>query len=308
MNGLERSNIQPTFIDEHRNPDSAINTVIYKASKAVLGQINRPQRVMDPEHPDAKLGIHLLPNWRDSLLVKIQQRRGFSDLFPRGESAHDVSFGVAETIRPDGSKSTVRIAVKHFIDPIKALHDAAVNSIVLARGFSTTNPFCVVVDRADSFVITPVKEGVQSLDTERWARFSQRDLMDNTHFIKRLQAITEILADLHLKGIQQGDVQLRNYWVTPQQTLEPIDWESSTVFDNPPSPEVLISISREDLLRFYASLKHESGMTVSQFRTYAFDPYYDKLETIVTKGFLEGRFGDNMLSAVAHIRGMFVGA
>lgn len=271
------------FSEWENQPDSVIRAV----SLAFSEQRKKPQQVMSLENPQTREGIHLMPRWAACRLLRVGQRRGLKDLFPRGGSYHNVSFGIVELRKPDGTTILTSTAVKTFDAPGKALHDAAVNGIVLERSFSTTDPICVIAAQPKSYVISLARTGVQALDTEPWHQFSPTLPELQSHFQHRLQQVAETLAAMHLRGINHGDAKLRNYWATPQGTVEPFDWESARIFPDPPSSDDLCTISRDDLGSLWRSIQtSQSGVAflrgseqakLNSFSQLVFQPYFKSL-------------------------------
>jgi hypothetical protein len=281
-----------------RELERQLNPVVSEAAEALQRQKQKPRRILDLDDPILLEGIHLLPRWEGHDLLRIRQRRDSGDLLPRGKSAHDVSFAPADLRLPTGMR-TITVAIKGFDDPIKAIEDATANSRVLNRGFDTTDPICVIVNTPRSFIVTPAKEGVQSVDTEPWHQFlTNPDLRVTQHFERRLTQISEILANLNFRGIDQADSQLRNYWITPEGKMEPIDWESTNVVSDPPTPEELQTISVSTLRPLYGNLSLSNGSPAifrgpletkwDQFANYVVDPYLSRLEQLfIDSGYID---------------------
>lgn len=307
--------------------ERGISPVVQSAAEALERQHKKPRRIIDLGNPQTSKieqethpGVYIMPNWEGFDLLKIRPGRDYRVAFTRGASAHDVSFGLVDLRRPDGLKTTIPVAIKPFNTPKdgsdrnarKAMEDAIANGWVLKRGFSTTDPIAVICDR-DSFIVTPIKPGVQALDTQPWHQFSTTDdLRIREHFITRLEQVARILGDLGFHGIQHIDSQLRNYWVTPDGTLEPFDWESARIFSDSPKPEELLEISAGSLKRLYENLKFgnkipkqsaeiklipiltgDERVVWDQFCQYVLEPYVRKLEDL----FLESG-NDEFLTAV----------
>lgn len=152
-----------------KTTDHLLNPVIEDAAEALLRQ-NRKVQTINLEKPTVHEGLILLPNWEDFSITRLEQRRDTRDLRIRGKSAHNVSFGLANLRTPQGLQ-LITVAVKPFNEDYKAIHDAVSNAYVLKREVSTTDPICVIIDQGKGFIITPVKEGVQPLDTEPWHEF-----------------------------------------------------------------------------------------------------------------------------------------
>lgn len=293
-----------------------VSPVVLDAAEALARMHKKRRKVIDLEAPlNTSEGVHTLPNWAETDLIKIMPHRDYRVLFPRGISAHDVSFGLAELRTPTGIK-TVAVAIKPFNEkengPEKnannAMKDATANAWVLRRGFTTTDPIAVIRCQ-DSFIVSPVKPGVQALDTEPWHQFATTDdLHVRDHFIGRLRQVGEILASLNFHGINQVDSQLRNYWKTPEGTMEPFDWESARIVGDPPSGDQLLQIGAETLRALLKNLEQGNksqgansvpiirGDTESiwdQFCLYVVEPYVGKLEDL----FLESG-NDELLAKV----------
>lgn len=229
-----------------------------------LGEVRKkPKRFIElGARPDTREGVHVLPNWKEVDLLAIRPNRDYRVLFTRGASAHNVSFGLADLRTPEGLE-TVPVAIKSFnakdSDPdkngAKAMRDAVANAWALKRGFSTTDPIAVI-HSTGSFIISPVRPGVQALDTEPWHQFeTTQDLNIRNHFRRRLEQVGQILADLNFHGITHVDSQLRNYWITPDGKMEPFDWESAKISDDPPSAEKFLQISADTLRRLFENLQ-----------------------------------------------------
>src|SRR3989344_1876416 len=132
--------------------------------------------------------------------------------------------------------------------------------MVLARGFSTTDPICLISDAGRGFIVTPTKEGVQAIDTEPWHQFRTSDNEEvNEHFLGRLKSIAVVAANLNSRGINHADGQLRNYWVTPNGTIEAFDWESAEIVQDPPNPDTLVRLAVSTLRPLYRSLENRQN-------------------------------------------------
>ncbi len=298
-----------------KETDRQISPVVESAADALERQHKKTRRIIELRTPpnskieqDTHPGIYIMPNWEGFDLLKIRPDRGYRVLFTRGASAHDVSFGLADLRTPKGLE-TVAVAIKPFNTPKdgsdrnarKAMEDAIANGWVLKRGFSTTDPIAVICDR-DSFIVTPVKKGVQALDTQPWHQFNTTDnLQIRDHFIQRLEQVALILAALNFRGITHVDSQLRNYWVTPDGTMEPFDWESARIAGgDPPTPEEFLKISAGSLKRLYENLKFgnkipkqpaeskpipilrgDDKVVWGQFAQYVLEPYVRRLEDLL---------------------------
>lgn len=315
MKTVDQTELQPNL----QTKTKEVSPVVTGAAEALAKQHKKSRRVIELEAPpDIHEGVHLMPNWREFDILRIREDRDYRVLFTRGVSAHDVSFGLADLRSPQGLK-TVPVAIKPFNNQeflpdknaCKAMEDAIANGWVLQRGFTTTDPIAVI--RADdSFIVSPVKPGVQALDTEPWHQFSTGDLKAREHFIQRLEQVAKILAALNFSGINHVDSQLRNYWTTPDGTIEPFDWESAKVLGNPPTPEELLRIAASSLRPLYKNLelgnkapkqpvgsnpipilRGDERVFWSQFSQYILEPYVQKLEDL----FL-GSNNDELLGAV----------
>lgn len=300
-----RSNVSCQDVERMSNP------VVSHASEALARQRQKAKKILDFKDYPTTEGIYFLPNWSEYDIAGINQRRGIQDLQPRGRSAHDVSFGVADLRTTGKGLESLTVAIKPFEEPARALRDAVSNGIALERGFNTTDPICVIVDKPGSFVVTPAKEGVQTLDTEPWHQFlNNDDIHVHNHFNYRLRQISELLADLNTHGIEFADAALRNFWITPEGEMEPFDWESSTIVSNPPTPNQLTTISINTLRAFYGSssvntetvqaiLKGPESYKWGQFQSAVFSPYIERLET----NFLDAGLIDNeeMLHAITNL-------
>ncbi len=285
-----------------RQNEYHFNPVVADAARELNCQGQKPRRlvelttIMPPNGAEAREGVYILPNWEKNNILRIVQSRDYRESFTRGKSAHNVSFGMAELRTPKASIITIPVAIKPFTNPENgslknarnALTDATANAWVLKRGFSSTNPIAVICGEK-SYIITPVKQGVQSLDTEPWHQFSSsHDLEIREHFIGRLTQVARILADLNFRGINQADSQLRNFWITPDGVMEPIDWESATIHQDPPFTTELTSIAISTLRPLYGNLVQGNngspiirGSQVSlwnQFDLLILEPYIKRLE------------------------------
>src|SRR5258708_3561479 len=304
-----------------------ISPVVQGAAEALERQHKKPRRIIEfktsptPEmEPHAHPGIYIMPNWEGSDLLKIRpEDRGYRVSYTRGASAHDVSFGLVDLRTPKGLE-TIAVAIKPFNTPKdgsdrnarKAMKDAIANGWVLKRGFSTTDPIAVICDK-DSFIVTPVKKGVQALDTQPWHQFNTTDNLDiRGHFVTKLEQVAQILATLNSRGITHIDSQLRNYWVTSDGTMEPFDWESARITKDSPTPEEFLEISACSLKRLYENLKFgnkipkqpaeskpipilrgDEKVIWDQFNQYVLEPYVRRLEDL----FLESN-NDQHLSEI----------
>lgn len=304
-----------------------ISPVVQSAAEALARQHTKPRRIIElktpptPEmEPDTHPGVYIMPNWEGSDLLKIRPDRGYRVSYTRGASAHDVSFGLADLRKPEGL-TTVAVAIKPFEEPEdgsdrnarKAMKDAIANGWVLKRGFSTTDPIAVICDKY-SFIVTPVKEDVQALDTQPWHQFNTtHDMNIRNHFVNKLEQVAQILAALNFRGIKHIDSQLRNYWVTPDGTMEPFDWESARIAGgDPPTPEEFLEISAGSLKRLYENLEFGNKIPKQpaeskpipilrggdkvvwgQFNQYILEPYVRRLEDL----FLESS-SDELVDAV----------
>lgn len=268
--------------------------VIADASEAFQRQKGKPSKLIDLLHLDIQNGIHILPRWAGCELLKVGQRRGWQDLQTRGQSRHNVSFGTAEIRLPDGKKQLLRVAIKPFERMEKAIEDARMNSLVLDRGISTTNPICVLVDNPRGFIITPTKPAVQVLDTEPWQQYQPGPEEVRKHFQERLECLGNLLADLNSKGINHADGQLKNFWVLPDGTMEPFDWESASITDsNPPTNTFLVEIAVSTLRPFYRSLENTGALKRipqqqwEQFDLLVFRFYQERLLNILGESYLD---------------------
>lgn len=296
-----------------------ISPVVLDAADALARVRKKPRREIKlGVLPDTREGVHVLPNWEGFDLLAIRAIRDYRVLFTRGASAHEVSFGLADLRAPDGLE-TIPVAIKSFNakdsnpdrNGAKAMKDATSNAWVLKRGISTTDPIAVI-HSTGSFVISPVKPGVQAIDTEPWHQFeTTQDLQVREHFRLRLQQVGEVIAILNFHGVAHIDSQLRNYWVTPEGKIEPFDWESAKIFEDPPSAEEFLKISALTLRRLYENLEignsspNEPDIIPTpilrggqraiwnQFSQLIIEPYIQKLEDL----FLESG-NDELLGAV----------
>ncbi len=225
---IEQETDIPRIIRWEKTPDPIVKEV----SLSLFSQREK-QRDLNLGHSPSLEGVYLLPNWRGTRIIKLGQRRGVEDLWPRGSSAHNVVFCIAEVRDPHGKITNRNVAIKMFHRSKGAIKDATNNAVVLQRGFSTTNPIAVIVDEANSYVISPAVKGIQQLDTEPWHQFSTGTDVIRKHFIYRLQQIGEMLADLHAKGINHSDAQVKNFWVTINGEIQPFDWEAANVYHTP---------------------------------------------------------------------------
>ncbi len=283
-----------------------------EAAETLNRQRQKTGRTIDLRNPVVQEGVQNLPRWRDHTLLAIRQRRDLRDLLPRGKSAHNVSFATAELRTPSGNLERITVAIKPFDKPRKALADAVANGWVLERGFNTTDPICVILDEQGSYVVTPAKRGVQSLDTEPWHQFmSTSDSTIEDHFRHRLSQVGSLLANLNFRGIDQADSQLRNYWITPTGDIEPIDWESTTIVDDPPTSDQLLSISISTLRPLFGNMTISNGSPAifrgpvetrwRLFEEYVVGPYRKTMDNlVVASGLLDNN--ENLLEAVTSIR------
>jgi hypothetical protein len=270
------------FTHWEKDPDP----IIAETHQAFLRQNKksaRPLEELDPISSASKEGIYTLRRFDGYTLLQVGQRRGVKDLFTRGRSAHDIAFGVAQ-IRNGGGPRLVNVAIKHFYESGKAVIDAANNSAILDRGFSTTNPMAVIIDNARGYIITPVIPGVQSIDTEPWHQYlNNPDSEVAEHFEGRLKDIAEMAAKLNSKGINHADGALRNYWVTTTGKVEPFDWESANLTSNSPTPNDLIRFGVGTLRPLYKSLETPNDSDRDRDR--------DRVQTVaILKGHPENRW------------------
>lgn len=281
---IEQEGDVPRIIRWEKTPDPIVKIV----AEAVFRHRER-QHSFNPNHPPSNEGIFLLPNWNRSEILKVGQRRGLRDLWPRGSSAHDVTFCIAEIRNSNGKIHNRHVAIKTFHRASSAIKDAVNNAVVLRRGFTTTNPIAVVVDGLAGYVITPAIQGVQPLDTEPWHQFNIGTEPIRTHFIGRLQQTGEVLADLNAKGVNHSDAQIKNFWVTEIGKMEPFDWEAARIYPDPPGPQDLLEMGIDDLRTLYLSVTNqyqESPIPALlgskktqwlQFKDYILGPYGDRL-------------------------------
>ncbi len=245
-----------------------LDPAVKQAREALSRQSKKPSRILELDfETTGKEGIYLFPGYEGVEVFQLGQSRNPKDQFLRGASAHGVAFGLTQ-VRMGSETRLINVAVKPFYeeDEIpegsadnkrgrdKARYEAIVNGIVLDRGFSTTEPLCLVIDQGDGYIITPVKKGVQSLDTDLWHQFLHGTQWIRQHFLNRLAGVAKEAADLNYHGINHADGALRNYWTTLSGTIEAFDWESASVTTNPPSPDKLIQIGVSTLRPLYRSI------------------------------------------------------
>lgn len=281
---IEQEGDVPRIIRWEKTPDP----IVKEAAEAIFRH-REHQHHLNPNHLTSGEGIFLLPNWSGSEILKVGQRRGIKDLWPRGSSAHDVTFCVAETRNSNGKIHNRHVAIKKFHRAASAIKDAVNNAVVLQRDFTTTNPIAVVIDGLTGYVITPAIQGVQPLDTEPWHQFNIGTEPIRRHFIGRLQQTGKVLADLNSKGINHSDAQIKNFWVTVMGKMEPFDWEAAKIYPNPPGPQDLLAMGIDDLRTLYLSVTNqyqESPIPALlgskktqwlQFKDYILGPYGDRL-------------------------------
>lgn len=248
--------------------DTSLDPSVRMAYEALTRQNKKPSKILelDPTVPNGKEGIYYLPGYENFEIVKVGQSRNTADKFTRGTSAHNVAFALAQ-IRTGNETRIINVAVKPFLKEDtpqedqdanqgdeKARKEAVINGIILERGFKTTSPICVILDRGDGFIITPVRKGVQSLDTDLWAQFIGGPEEVRNHFIDRLRRVAVVDANLNAHGINHADGALRNFWSTPAGEIEAFDWESASVTTNPPAPDKLVQISVSTLRPLYRSI------------------------------------------------------
>lgn len=310
----ETANILPAAIENGERgkgwDKKLTDPIITEVTKAFKKQKEKPHRVIDLEYPDGRDGIHYLPGWESYELIAIGQRKGTQDLFPRGSSAHNVSFCTAEFRGPKGLPLDLPVAIKTFTSARNALEDAVANQYALDRGFNTTHPICVITNSQHSYVITQVRKDVQPLDTEPWHQFNSGSIEVRQHFLSRLTGISELLANLHANGINHADPQVKNFWVTPEGEIETFDWEAARILDNPPTPEQLQKIAIQDLATLYKSLTGQFDTSPipaflgprvvkwKQFKRHVFDVYVNEFGENL---FGRGELTDELLETITSV-------
>lgn len=295
--------------------DKTPDPVVAEAAAALQQQREKPLRPLDPHQPSYNEGVYILPSWAEHRPIKLGQRRGVIDLQPRDNSAHGVVFGVAELrTLGKGAPVAVTVAIKPFTRSENAVKDAASNTIVLGRGFRTTNPICVVVDQGRGYIISPARTDIMPLGTEPWHQFLTGSERVKRHFRGRLQQIGNLLADLNACGINHSDPQIKNFWVNNTGNIEPIDWEAARIFDNPPKPIDLLTAAVDDLRVIFGSLTQQypefqipilTGSPTAQwsnFKSIIFGPYSERLMNhLYTQMHLNGLSEDEILNVILEI-------
>lgn len=237
-----------------------LSPVLKRANEAASRQGNKDPQIIDPEQPlVVQDGLYLFPDFSDIRLNRVGQKRGEQDWFLRGGSAHNVTFGVAEIWTNNGQGLKVmRVAVKSFTKPEKALKEAVNTKQVLNRGFRTVYPIGVIADGELGFLITKARSDVQSLDKELWNQYHTGRQEVRDYFESLLYKTAIVLADYHARGIRHSDTQMKNFWVTPRGNVEGIDWEASTIYPPNPTKDQFVVAAFDDLVTLFTSLSGEN--------------------------------------------------
>lgn len=290
-------------------PEPKVN----QAAKALQNQNGKPMRELTG-YPTEE-GVFMLPEWAQHQIIKIGQRRGVRDLIPRGNSAHEVCFCTAELRKPDGQLITKTIALKTFNDSTAAIKEVQINHEVLNRGFNSTRPVCVLIDQGRGYIITPARKDIMPLDTEPWHQFSFGSGTVRDHFLGRLKQISFLLADLHSRGINHSDAQIKNFWVTSKGHLEAFDWEAGRLYPNPPNNQDLAHMAVDDLRVLFKSVTGQykesyiplfndsSTVNWQLFKEYFYDHYsYRLMEQWQKIGLLNEDFIESILRAEEELK------
>ncbi len=214
--------------------------------------------------------------------------------FTRGDSAHGVFFADLQVVKRDKlggvSRERTPVAVKRYDNPGSALVEFVNTLSVREKGIATVEPLCVVLNESQSSLVTRAKGEIRNLDGEPWQPFVSADADSQVLMGTRMKKMATLLADLHAQGIFHGDAQLKNFVITPDGSIELLDWESSSVFQNEGRTmafDTAISHGTKDLESLYGSLtgvpEHLYTPVLvghlpdrwKQFREHVFDPYWE---------------------------------
>lgn len=292
-----------------KKPEPKVNQVM----EALQSQ--RGKQMRELTEGSSGEGIFMLPEWSQHQVIKIGQRRGVRDLIPRGNSAHEVCFCTAELRKPDGQLITKTIALKTFNDSTAAIKEAYINNEVLKRGFNSTRPVCVLIDQGRGYIITPARKDIMPLDTEPWHQFSLGSSAVRNHFFGRLKQVSFLLADLHSRGINHSDAQIKNFWITSKGHLEAFDWEAGRLYPNPLNNQDLARITVDDLRVLFKSLTGQykesyiplftdsSTVNWQLFKEYLYDDYsYHLMEQWQKMGLMNEDLIESMLGAEEELK------
>lgn len=304
---------EPSTIEKVRRWDKAPEPQVNQATEALQNQ--KGKQIRELSEASSGEGIFMLPEWSRHQVVKIGQRRGVRDLIPRGNSAHEVCFCTAELRKPDGQLTTRSVALKTFSESYAALKEAKNNKEVLARGFNSTHPICVLVDKNQGYIITSTRRDIMPLDTEPWHQFASGSDIIRGHFFRRLSQIALLLADLHSQGINHSDAQIKNFWITSKGHLEAFDWEAGRLFPTYPDNQDLVRMTVDDLRVLFKSVTGQykesyiplftesTAVNWQFFKEYIYDHYsYRLMENWQKMGLLNEDLIEAMLEAEEELK------
>ncbi len=275
--------------------------IVIDAVAAFNKQQNKPPRLLGLKTNPESEGIYMVDKWGSRYtLSHIGQPRGIKDLTPRGGSAHQVTFCTA-TFRDSITESliTTNIALKPFNNRHNAIREAKSTIEVLGRGIKTVDPICVIADGARSFLISSVRRDVISIDQDRWDQFNSGIPGVKEHLLSVLEGVGLTLADLHIRGINHSDAQLKNFWQKPDGTVEPFDWEAAKFVTNPPTLDEFSRIALDDLRNIFNSVTgqyEDFGFVIfsgppsyrwNRFNDHIFTPYSNRLLVNLGESYLE---------------------
>lgn len=246
-------------------------------------------------------------------LVVAEQHRPFIEngqfIQPTGEvfdstvSAHGVQFGrIIGTRWGEGgrTKTTSGVAIKPTGGLHEALHEAAGYQKLEALGVPTYCPVAIVTTRDGSFVITRRRNGLISLDQDRWVRgmepVDEKGVEDLERNLATVRDISQTMAWVHVNGLFLPDGQVKNWAVTPEREVGAIDPEKheQLALGHNDAPERMWA----DIIKLYKSLRlsHADpegiygvglfhnvspGMLEQLFVTYTLNPYIEALLTFM---------------------------
>lgn len=301
-----------TTIEALAPPDVAINLLPPISSleqvERFIGNKPATHGTYDGTLADKPDGVYISPDVVASLdhealpeLIKLEPLPGAQ--LGAGDSHHGVMMGEA-LLDVNGTHSMARIAIK----PFTALSEMAGkehDALLAARhlGFDTYRPLAVAKDGDTSYLITEWRDGVQSLDAEDWD-ISPSDVERYETIVKpNLAFIAQSLASMHVKGLFQGDAQIKNFARTKEGSLVVGDLEDAKVSSDIDESAQLIQ-GGEDMWHLWYAAIHPLNFDATSKSMFldgeSTDVCMQEFEHFLDMylGALQARMGENLASLV----------
>jgi hypothetical protein len=225
-----------------------------------------------------------------------------------GDSHHDVTFGEV-VLRVGEEERAVEVAIKTFdtgTGEAEHEHDSLI--AVRQKGLDAFQPLAIAKDRNNLYLITAKRDEIESRDNADWT-ISPSDEEAFENIVRpELAFMSDVMAQLHAKGIFHGDAQPKNIAKTDTGRNVVMDLETAVIVEGDEAiidtinggGDVRDSKAMEDIWHsWYALIHQQTGSQtfmvgedfetcMEVFENHVLDPYLESLRRHASPEILAG--------------------